>query len=99
MHPMRRWIVERKLTDTAARLRKSREELAVVDEQLLHFNDEADDARLRALVAETPIADHENRQSQRHADAMRSARYRLVERIGELERQQDALLDKLRGAT
>ena len=90
-----RWLIERRLTDTAKRLRKSREELSVVDEQLVHLGDEADETRLRALVSDTPMADHEHRESQRHADAMRSARYRLIERIGELERHQDELLDKL----
>ena len=31
-------------------------ELSVVDEQLAHLVDDADEARLRALVSETPLA-------------------------------------------
>ena len=41
----------------------------MADEQLAHLADEADDARLRALVSETPLAEHEHREAERHADA------------------------------
>ena len=47
-----------------------RHELAVAEEQLLHFADEADDARLRALVSETPISERDFRDAQRHAELM-----------------------------
>ena len=49
---MSRALVERKLTQVAARLKEARAELEVVDEQLAFFADAADDMRLRALVSE-----------------------------------------------
>ena len=71
---MSRSLVERRLTEVAERLKQLRDELGVADEQLAHLADEADDARLRALVSETPLAEREHREAQRHADAMRRHR-------------------------
>src|SRR5439155_464383 len=51
---MSRSMVERKLLEVSERLKQLRAELRVTDEQVLHFADVADDARLRALVSETP---------------------------------------------
>ena len=92
---MARWLVEKRLSQSAERLRQLRAELAVVDEQLVFFNDAADEARLRSLVSETPLADHEHRDAQKHAEAMNRRRSELVGAIRDLERTQDELLDKL----
>ena len=53
------------------RLRKAREELAVADEQLSALSEAADEARIRSLVSETPLAARESQEAQRHAEAMR----------------------------
>jgi len=92
---MRRSLVERSLRDVHGRLVRTREELAVLDEQLLVLNDAADDARIRSLVSETPLAGHEYADAQRHADAVTRARAALIADIGELERKQDELLGRL----
>jgi len=92
---MPRSPIERKLLDVASRLKRAREELAVLDEQLAHFADSAEEARVRALVSETPLADREHREAQKHADAMARSRAATVASIAELERAQDELLDKL----
>ncbi len=55
----------------------------------------ADDTRLRALVAETPVASKEYDEANRQATVMLQTRAALVERIAELERRQDELLDRL----
>jgi hypothetical protein len=67
----------------------------VIDEQLVHLGDDADDARLRALVSETPLADREHREARRHADAMARRRAEVVESIAALEVRSDELLDRL----
>lgn len=92
---MSKWLVERKLSEAAERLRQLRSELGVVDEQLAFLTDAADDARLRAMVSETPMADKEHREAQKHADAMIRHRSQLVTQIGELEKAQDELLERL----
>jgi hypothetical protein len=90
-----RFLVERRLREVSSRLRALREELALTDEQGGQFADEAEDHRLRAMVSETPLADHDFRESQRHADAWARRRAELVDRIRTLEARQDELLDRL----
>ena len=92
---MAKWLVERRLTGVSGRLRSLREELRIIDEQLLQLADEADDSRIRSLVSETPLADHEFREARRHADAMVDRRREVAETIGRLEQRQDELLDQL----
>jgi predicted nucleic acid-binding Zn-ribbon protein len=86
--------VERRLSQVGERLRQLRGELDVSNEQLAHLADAADDARLRSLVSETPVADQEHRQAERHAQAMRRHRAKVEAEIARLERDQDALLDQ-----
>jgi transposase len=92
---MHRTIIERRLKDAHQRLVRARGELAVLDEQLMVVNEMADDTRLRALVAETPVAAKEHDEVSRQASAMLRTRQALVEQIAELERRQDDLLERL----
>jgi hypothetical protein len=89
------WLVERRLSQNAARLKSLRTELAQIDEQLAVFADDADDSAIRALVSETPGAAQEANDARKHADAMARHRSKVIESIAELERKQDELLDKL----
>lgn len=91
---MARWVVRTQLKRVSRRLRSLREELAVLDEQLAQLNDDADDARIRSLVADNQLADREHRDAQRHADAQTAHRAEIVARIAELEQRQDELLDQ-----
>jgi hypothetical protein len=52
----------------------------------------ADEARVRSLVSETPLAAHEHSEAKRHADAMVRARAAQASTVMELERRQDELL-------
>jgi uncharacterized coiled-coil DUF342 family protein len=92
---MSRWLVERRLSDVSARLKRLRADLQVIDEQMLFFADAADETRLRALMSETPLADREHHEAQKHADAMAHERANVIASIVELEKAQDELLDKL----
>jgi hypothetical protein len=90
-----RQTVERRLIEVHGRLVKARDELAIVEEQLLMFTETAEDARVRALVSETPLANHEWQEARRHEEAMIRGRDSARARVGELERAQDELLAKL----
>jgi hypothetical protein len=90
-----RSLVERKLTEVGSRLKQLRAELATSEEQLVQLVEEADDARLRALVSETPLAEKESREAQKHAEAMIRHRTKVTSEIAELERSQDELLDRM----
>ena len=92
---MPRSLIERRLFDVAERMRALREELAIADEQLAALAEDADDARIRALVSETPIAGREHAEAQRHADAMARHRAEVAHQLEELDRTQDDLLDRL----
>jgi hypothetical protein len=92
---MHRTIIERRLSDAHQRLVRARSELAVLDEQLVVVNEMADDTRLRALVAETPVAAKEHDEASRQATTMLRTRQALVEQIADLERRQDDLLERL----
>jgi hypothetical protein len=92
---MSKSLVERRLSEVGVRLRQLREELAVTDEQLTHLAEAADDARLRALVSETPLAGRDHQDAQRHADAMQRHRMEVLDDITKLEQTQDELLDRL----
>ena len=88
-------MTERRLSQVASRLRTLRDELSMVDEQLLQFRDDADELSLRALMSETPQASYESNEARKHVDAMRRHRDHVVAEITELEQRQDALLDQL----
>ena len=91
---MNRSLLERRLAELTEQLKELRRELGVADEQLAHFADEADDARIRALVSETPTAEREHVEAAGHADAMRRHRAAVQDEIARLEKAQDELLDR-----
>jgi hypothetical protein len=92
---MPRTLLQRRLIDVSDRLKRLRAELAVSEEQCLFLEAEAEDARLRALVSETPIAEADARDQRRHADAQNRHRDSLRRAVGELESEQNALLDRM----
>jgi DNA transposition AAA+ family ATPase len=89
---MHRALLERRIRDVHTRLVRAREELAVLDEQLAVVLESADEARVRALVSETPLATREHDEAARHADAMARAREALQRTVVDLEHRQDELL-------
>ena len=88
-------LLKKKLADTALRLRQLREELKVAEEQLTHFSDEADEARLRSLVSETPLADQKHREANKHAESMKKHKNMLQNEIERVEALQNELLDQM----
>ncbi len=92
---MSRSILQRRLLDVAERLKRVRAELAVAVEQQRFLEEESDEARLRALVSETPLSDAEAREAQRHTEAMTRHRQALETTLTELLGEQDALLDRM----
>jgi hypothetical protein len=92
---MSRTLLQRQLIDVSDRLKRLRADLAVAEEQVAFFEAEADEARLRALVSETPLADAEAHEARRHADAQGRQRDALRRTIADLQREQDALLDRM----
>ena len=94
-----RSLIERRLKDVSDRMKAVSRDLSVAAEQLAHLAEEADEARLRALVSETPLAEQEHHEAERHADAMRRHHADLLAEVAQLERTQDELLDRLLATT
>lgn len=90
-----RSTIEKKLTQTVADLQRAREEIRILDEQIAYSADTAEDARLRSMVSETPLAEREHRGAARAVAALQRDRSVWVERMQKLERTQDNLLDQL----
>lgn len=87
--------IERRLRRVGQQLRLLRADLQVTEEQLNQLRDEAYDARVRALVSETPLAEREHRRLARHVERMTRHRDRVAAKIAELDATQDTLLDNL----
>ena len=85
--------IERQLADVGKRLKAMRTDLAVAEQALMQVDYEADDARLRALVSETPVAQKEHEQVRRQVEVNRRNRDELLAEISKLELRQDELLD------
>ncbi len=92
---MGNWLVERRLSQVSVRMKSLRTELAVIDEQMLHLADDADDQAIRALVSETAGASFDARDARRHVDALAKHRAHVVDEIASLELRQDELLDRM----
>lgn len=92
---MTRSLIERRLRDVTVQLKRTREELAVLEEQRAAMAEAAEDLRIRALVAESPGVEKEHRDAQRHVDVLDRHRNELAKRIVDLQRSQDELLNRL----
>ncbi len=89
---MQRFMLEHRIRDLHSKLLRARAELALIEEQLAVVNEEAEDARVRSLVSETPLATHEYAEVRRHADAMERARDSMQARVDELVLRRDELI-------
>ena len=92
---MSRSILQRRLVDVTERLKRTRAELAVAIEQQQFLDEESEEARLRALMSETPLAEAEAREARRHSEAMTRHRQALESSLAELVAEQDSLLDRM----
>jgi hypothetical protein len=88
---------QKSLADIGEQLNKARDELRIVEEQLLFQMDVVEEAKTRALVAETPLADREHQEAARDLERIRRSRDEATAKIAELHAEQDRLLDKMIG--
>jgi hypothetical protein len=88
-------LIERKLRKVSARLRALNSELVILEPQYLQQSQEAQDARLEALVADTSGSERSGRLAARHAEVTNRRRQAVSQEIADLEALQDDLLDRL----
>ncbi len=88
--------------DIASRLRSLSEEIdalktevRILDEQIDFQSDVADDARIRSIVSETPLAERDSREATGDLARMQRVRAELFAKIDALRSDQDALLERM----
>lgn len=85
-------LVKRRLEDVQRQLAQARESLAVLEEQVAVWNDALDDARIRALVSETPLQSKEYEELSRHVMVANAEMTRRSLDVRELLEARDELL-------
>lgn len=80
------------MEDLQRRLTSARESLRILEEQVLVWNDALDDARIRALVSETPIQTREYSDLSRHVVAANAEMQRRSSDVRSLIVERDELL-------
>ena len=94
---LKRRITKQKLGKHVRRLAKLREQLSLLEEELVFFNEEAESCRVRALTSDNPSVHRSSDQMLRHVYRLRSRRQKVLKKIISIEKKQDALLDQLAG--
>jgi len=85
-------LYKRRLEDVQRQLNQARESLNVLQEQVTVWNDALEDSRIRALVSETPLQDHEYDDLSRHVAVANAEMNRRAEEVRELVDARDELL-------
>ena len=80
------------MEDLQRRLTSARESLRILEEQVMVWNDALDDARIRALVSETPIQTHDYNDLSRHVVAANAELQRRSSEVRSLIVERDELL-------
>ena len=83
---------KRRLEDVQRQLSLARESLNVLQEQVVVWNDALDDARIRALVSETPLQAHDYDELSRHVAVANAEMNRRADDVRELIEARDELL-------
>ena len=85
--------VRSRLQELSAELARLRTEVGILDEQIAYQQEVASDARLRAIVSETPLAERESRAAADDLARLVRSRGDLEESIAEAKAEQDRLLE------
>lgn len=91
--------IEKNLSDLGDRLERAREDLRIVEEQLLYQMDVLEEAKTRMLVAETPLADREYQIARDDYERLAAQQKEIMALVAELRTEQDRLLDRMLGST
>ena len=85
--------LQKSLAQLGDRIAKARDDLRIVEEQILFQMDVVEETKTRMVVAETPLADREHQIAQDDYQRMQRERNRAIAQIAELKKEQDRLLD------
>lgn len=89
--------ISERLSALSAEIAEEQTQLRILDEQLAFQQDVSEEARLRALVSETPLADREAREAADDLRRLIRSRDEALARVSELRSEQDSLLERMLG--
>jgi hypothetical protein len=87
--------VNERLASLSAEIAEEQIQVRILDEQLAFQSEVADDARIRALVSETPLADRESHIASDDLRRLERSRDEAQRRLGDLRGEQDSLLERM----
>lgn len=85
--------LQKSLAQLGDRIAKARDDLRIVEEQILFQMDVVEETKTRSVVAETPLADREHQIANDDYQRMQRERERVISEIADLKAEQDRLLD------
>ena len=83
---------KRHIDDVQRQLNQARESLHILEEQVALWRDNLDEARIRALVSETPLQTKEYEEIARHVQVAEAEMGRRLLEVSELVAKRDELL-------
>lgn len=86
--------IDARLRALSAEIAALQTEIGILDEQIEFQSDVSGDARLRAIVSETPLADREAEEATGDLARMQRSRADAQARMEALRAEQDALLER-----
>ena len=87
--------LEKNLAQLNERIGKARDDLHIIEEQLLFQMDVVEDAKTRMLVSETPLSERDHREARDDLQRLVRQREHALADIAELQSEQDRLLDRM----
>jgi hypothetical protein len=87
--------IPQRLRALSAEIHGLQTEVGILEEQIAFQTEVADDARIRAVVSETPLADREAREADGDLARLVRLRQETLQRLQTLRDDQDSLLERL----
>src|SRR6266545_6656353 len=84
-----------RLSALSGEIAEEQTQLRILEEQVVFQQDVAEEARIRALVSETPLADREARIAADDLSRLVRSRDDVLHRLSELRAEQDTLLERM----
>jgi hypothetical protein len=84
-----------RLSALSGEIAEEQTQLRILEEQVTFQQEVAEEARIRALVSETPLADRESREAGDDLARLMRSRDDVLRRVADLRAEQDSLLERM----
>ena len=87
--------ISERLAALSGEIAEEQTQLRILEEQVTFQKEVSEEARIRALVSETPLADRESREASDDLARLVRSRDDVLQRLSELRAEQDTLLERM----